>query len=1283
MGKFFVKIYDYFINHKLLMWLILFASTVLMTIASLQVDYVEDITNFFPKSKDNVSLIFKNLKSKDKIAIMFTSEEENPNINAMIACAEDFKQLLNQQPNFTENAKITLEINDSLIESMSIFIYNHLPAFLDDEIYDQLDSITSAESIAARMKQNYNNLISPIGGYISNYIYQDPLGLGGDVLKALQNQGNNFQYNIIDNYIFSSDQHTLMAYIDPSVNGNSLNSEKLIRTINTAVESIHLQHPKVKTEYFGAPAVAAYNARQIKRDSMITLTIAIVIILLFFSFAFKNKYTIFLILTPVFFGAVFALSIIYLINGEISLIAVGSGSIIFGIALSYSIHILSHTNHCNDMRQLIRELAYPLTVGSFTTIGAFFGLLFTNSNLLQDFGLFSALTLIGTTLFALIFLPHFIKVNKESKPNSRLFQAIEKLTSIHLDQNKPLVIGILLITLLCVVFFRNVKFDSNMMNLNFMPSHLEKAENRLNSFTQQDDNASNVMFIASSKNQEDAAHHYLQLCTLLDSLQENGSISSYSSVSTFIVPPSVQKIRLEKWNSFWTFQKRKEVLSALNTEADKMGFEEGTFTDFKNILNKKYQIVSYADTSRFCQLFPDWISTSDDLNSFIAQVKIDNIHKRPVYDEIIKHNGIIAVDRAFFAGKMAEDVNHNFYLILYISGLLIFLALLLSYGRIELALMSFLPMFVSWIIILGIMSLLGIQFNIVTIILSSFIFGIGDDFSIFVMDGLQSEYKDNTQVLSHHKSAIFFSAFTVIVGMGALVFAKHPAMNSLGIISLIGILVVVLVAYTVQPFIFRLLISRPAQKGDFPHTLFRIVLSFIVFVVFLLACLIIQIIILLMAVIPLKKATKKTFVGHLATNMVRLYLKLVIHKNSIINEHKETFEKPAIIIANHQSFLDILLMISMNHKFILITKGWVWNSPIFGYIVRYLDFYCITDGYDSLEHELADKVKEGYSIVIFPEGTRSANDKINRFHKGAFYLAEQLKLDIIPILMYGNGLIISKKQPLYYKKGNIASKILPRIPYDSTEFGNDYREKTKSIAHYFKEEYHLLYEDYNRADNPYFRNTIVNNYTYKGPVIEWYMRIKLRMEKWYDQYDRLLPRQGDIVDLGCGYGAMSYMLMMLSDQRHITGVDYDEDKIALAKHSFLKNNNIEFVAADVRQYQLPKADAFIISDVLHYFEQEAQEDLIVRCITNLKKNGIIVIRDGDASQKERHQNTEKTEKWSTEIMKFNKTDGPLCFLSKEQVFDIAEKNQMNIKIIESKSHTSNTLFVLTTRETHN
>src|SRR6187397_642132 len=133
------------------------------------------------------------------------------------------------------------------------------------------------------------------------------------------------------------------------------------------------------------------------------------------------------------------------------------------------------------------------------------------------------------------------------------------------------------------------------------------------------------------------------------------------------------------------------------------------------------------------------------------------------------------------------------------TSILVFFVLLLMYGRIELTLVSFIPMFISWVWILGIMALAGIQFNIINIIVSALIFGLGDDYSLFIMDGLLQEYKTGRKNLSSFKSSIFLSAITTIAGLGVLIFAKHPALRSFAGISIIGILCVVIMSQILIP----------------------------------------------------------------------------------------------------------------------------------------------------------------------------------------------------------------------------------------------------------------------------------------------------------------------------------------------------------------------------------------------------------------------------------------------------------------------------------------------------
>ena len=131
-------------------------------------------------------------------------------------------------------------------------------------------------------------------------------------------------------------------------------------------------------------------------------------------------------------------------------------------------------------------------------------------------------------------------------------------------------------------------------------------------------------------------------------------------------------------------------------------------------------------------------------------------------------------------------------------------------------------MFLSWQIVLGIMGLFVREFNLINIVISTFIFGIGVDYSIFIMDGLLSDFRVKKNVLVYHKTAIIFSAFTLIVSISSLLFATHPAVKSIGISTLIGMSSAVLISYSLEPFLFYWLIKRPVTKGKSPLTIFNI-----------------------------------------------------------------------------------------------------------------------------------------------------------------------------------------------------------------------------------------------------------------------------------------------------------------------------------------------------------------------------------------------------------------------------------------------------------------------------
>ncbi|MDE5678491.1 trifunctional MMPL family transporter/lysophospholipid acyltransferase/class I SAM-dependent methyltransferase [Phocaeicola sp.] len=1277
MTDFFVRLYNYFEKHKTLFYLSLGSSILIMALFATQVKFEENVTSFFPDTQDTRRTIdvFENLKIKDKIILMLSCKEDSTtNTDTLIEAAEVLSRTLQEQAGEALVKDIFLKADEQLMNNATDFVYDHLPLFLSDMDYQRIDSLLVPDRIASQMQKNYFNLISPAGFALKSYILRDPLGLGSQTLKHLQDFQPEANYELINGHIFSQDGSTLLMFITPVFNSGSTGpNDRLVSLIEDALRQTEQAYPQLTAEYFGGPSVGVYNARQIKKDTLVTSSIALVVIIVFISLVFKHKKSVPLIITPVMFGALFALCLIYFLKGSISAIAVGAGSAVMGIALSYSIHMLAHQNHVSSVQQLISEVAYPLAVGSFTTIGAFFGLTFTSSNLLRDFGLFASLALIGTTGFCLIGLPHFLKGQAHVKQGTVL-RFIEKLNAYPYEKNKWLVGSIALLTVVCFFTSQKVRFNADMMSLNYAPTHLKQSEEKLTQLF--DSNEKTILFVSTGTNRSEAAKEYAETNRLLSQLKEEGKIKGYASAEQFLLPEETQTARLKQWYDYWTPEKKACLRKAISAEADRYHFRENSFEPFFQWLDRPFRSLDYQDETDM-RLLNEWQASSDSLTMLITQVRLNESDKETVYPLFRQKEKVVIFDRGYFANQWVSAVNQDFYLILYISSCLIFLALWISYGRIELTLMSFLPMLVSWIIIVGLMGILGIEFNIINIILSTFIFGIGDDFSIFIMDGLQTKYRTGRQLLNSHKTAIFFSAFTTVTGMGALVFARHPALQSVSLISILGMMAVVWVAYTLQPVIFRFFIAGPASRGLPPYTLTGLLRSSSLFLLFFLGCLLLRLLIAVMALIPIHKTCKKQVLCRMIHASCKGLVRIAafVHKERI-NRTGETFRRPAILIANHQSFIDILVLLALVPKLVMITNHWVWRSPFFGAIIRYADFYYAGDGYELYVERMRQKVKEGYSIAIFPEGTRTYNGQMKRFHKGAFYLAEKLQLDIIPVIFYGHCQIIAKAQPFNVRKGIILTEILPRIPFNDPTYGKTYQERTKNISAHMKAEYARICREKNTSDNPVFYDNLIQNYIYKGPIEEWYIRIKVRMENYYKLFDQLIPAQGRITDIGCGFGPLCYMLSQLSEKREITGIDYDEDKIAVAQHGWLRTPRLQFVCANALEYPLPESDVFILNDMLHYMSYEHQRTLLIRCMERLRPGGKLIVRDGNTANVRKHRLTRFTEILSTTIFRFNKTDGQLCFASEEQIRSIAQEKHMQIEMIPNDRYTSNTIYIL-------
>lgn len=1259
MNRIVVSFYEFFKTRKTLFYSILISLFAVLGYFSSQVTLQKDITKMIPDDKETVGYksAIQNIRILDKIIISFDADSAGME-DSLIACAEKFVTELKSDSSASALVTdIRYRVDEERMVGVYDLIYSNLPIYLTPEDYKRIDSITTETAIKESIERGYHKLISPASLVLKQFVLKDPLAISTSAFLKLQGMQAEDNYELHDGYIFRKNKKTLVVFLTPLNPANNTEANGiLVDAIDKARAVTTERYKQFNVSYFGAAAVAVANARQIESDIKIIATAALVIILSFLFFFYRSWSLPILMITPVAFGGVFSLGVIYFIQGSISAIAIGAGSVIIGIALDYSFHVFAHYQHTRNIKSVVNDVAVPMMIGSVSTVGAFFSLLYVHSDILSDFGLFAGLCLIGASVFSLLFLPHLIETfskvtaDEESVSQQKAESFLLKLIALKPETNKWFVAVVLILTGVFFYYSNRVTFDSDLSDINYMPDELKAAENKL--YQSDTTSGKSVFFIFRGKDISEALYRNEEALVIIDSLKDKVHIQRYAGISGLLPSDSIQLQRIAYWNAYWTPEKIAQVQGYISKYSVELGFNATAFNPFFESLTTQHTVMNTEHRTFMQEVFlQDYVQSDSNGVAVLASMRVPTTISSDTYKPFERIEGLTILDRQLFYNKFLLIVKDDFNQILMSSSLLVFIILLISYGRLELTLISFLPMLISWFWILGIMGIFDIHFNIVNIIISTFVFGLGDDYSIFITDGLQKKYTEGKDNLPSYKVSIFLSAFTTIIAMGALIFAKHPALKSIALISIIGIACVLLVSYTIIPLLFRWFITDRTDNGKPPFTLatlFR-TLVYVVFAALLgsIVCILKYVFIILSLVLTKKisRSTYKWFVH----KIVKLYVLCCFFMRKQI-QHVDFSAKRSIVFTNHQSILDLLILLSLNEKVILFENVHVTDS----FSVRILFFIqdLKTPAFFD-EQYFKELISANYIPVVLCK-IHKVGDTIQLMYTDAM-VSSISETIIIPIIILGTEHCLVENDFILNRGAVIVKQLNPAHSLVELKriFDAGYKEGEAS----FSMSVHF--------------NKILSSYIYKGPVLEWYYRIKVMLEKSYQGFDALLPTKGQIYDLGCGYGFLDYFLYMKSGQRTIIGVDYDSDKITVANHSYLKNDKLKFIEGDIMDVHVQNADAVVILDVLHYLSAENQKKLIRSSFEGLNVGGILIIRDGDSSQVSKHKWTKLTEFFSTKLLMFNKTEEELCFISSDTIIQTLSDFNVEVKIVDQTKYTSN------------
>lgn len=821
-----LAVYRFFKRYRSIFFLVLLGSFLVFAFLANKMYYEEDITKLLPATEGNsgVRYVFDKLKVKDKIFVLLKVKDstmaKTDMLDTLISAGTRLCDSLKAHDKGSSIEDILFRVDPSILGDGAFMILDNAPCFLDSTFYPSFEKTLNPAGMDSLMQQNIEILENDGSGMWYDIVCKDPLAFRSIAMHNLSRSADlsdksaakaEGSLTLTDFHLFSSDSTTAIIYVTPGFKAmDSKAGTRLIDFIQEEADELELASG-VEVLISGKSAKSVYTAKRIKKDLVITVSIAMIFIILIIGYCFRTKDTIFYLLMPLLWGVVAAIAAVYLIQGQMSFIALGIGCIVIGVALSYCIHLITHHKYVGDVEQVIKDQAKPVTLGCITTVGSLLGLIFTKSSLLRDFGLMASFVMVGTTLAAIFFLPQFFR-NSTGKKDEKAFAAIEKITTKPYYRHTWLIVLVLLLFVLSVVFTRGrANFDTDLSHLSYSSPGLIKAENL---YTQKTQGGMQTKYIAvHSKDLDSALMLNQKVAEQCQILQDKGMISSFNNLSSLLLPLSEQKERIEVWNRYFTPEKKARVKALTAAAAERNGFEAQMFEPFYQALDTEYSPLDVFGSGTIPpEILGNFMEKNDD-GTYLVLTTLKAEDNQMLWDaskmltqggdnnDKTLSNGLIVIDPLFYTTDMLEIMEHDFNTVLLISSLFVFVILLIALRNIILSVIAFLPMFMSWFLVLGFMKLLNMEFNLINMVISTFIFGMGVDYSIFVMDGL-IKGKSQQELLKYHRSAIFFSAVMLILAVSSLLLAVHPAISSIGLSTLAGMVSTILITFTLQPYLY-------------------------------------------------------------------------------------------------------------------------------------------------------------------------------------------------------------------------------------------------------------------------------------------------------------------------------------------------------------------------------------------------------------------------------------------------------------------------------------------------
>ena len=1271
---FYTRIYLWLAARRRLVLGVMLLIAVVGIFISSRIDLEEDILATLPQGDrlvDDYRYSLKKFRQIDRVYIDVGITNDDP--DTLIRASDEVYAGLQGNPDYL---RVTYRFAMSGQRKTIGLLGSALP-----NLFTEADAASLAARLEPAEVRQYltvmrRKLAGPEGMVLKDVVANDPVGMSALVVqKALPLQTGFGDAQMVDGRIMSADGRHVLLMAEPKISSSSSDScERLVTALLHLAGKVETNFPGVHVAITGGHRMTMDNSILIKGDATRCIFLGMGAMLVLCLVAYRRRWLAVVSFLPSFFGTLIAAVTVALWHQQLSGLALGFATIAIGVTVDYAIYVIYHLDNAPGLDRAsigrhIGRLVLPITVGTLTTIAAFAVMATSPMHGYQQLGWYGAIGVAASAAFALIILPLLVPAPKQKQqPPLWLTRLMDRFHVWQLGRRPWLLLVMLAVTVVAVFGVKRLRFEGDLAKFNGITEPTRRDEELIRKTW--GDALGMTLVVARGTNVDEALKQNDRAAEIL--AKEPG-VSAVYSLSSVLPSQATQQANIRRWHAFWTPERRDALHRTLQMVGTELGFSTNAFAGFWQKLEQE-PVWLTLDTFRGTPLeeaLNERVAVDEGDTAVSTLLKLED---RAQVERLQRDlPGLLVLDRKQFASHIADLARQSLGHFALWTALAVAAIIYFSLMSVELIVATLLPLVFGLVWTFGVMGWLGLPIDLMNSVFVIFIIGIGEDYSIFFVTAKLDGWRGRPQTLPATSAAVLISALTTLFGFAVLVFARHPVLFSMGTIVLVGMAFTFVATLVLTPLCMDLLLFKRQTRAAprWWHLLGTLWVGLHLGGSELFLYYVLRPVLKIMsphtADDRLRRATR-----WMARGVVKW---MPFGKLEFRNITHETFSPPCIVISNHQSAVDVMLMVSLPGDVRQTAKKRVFDTPILGIGCKLLGHVMVepNDPQTTLRR-CREKLAGGASVHFYPEGTRSHDGFVQRFHRGAFELAVELKQDILPIVLCDTNTAMPR-DAYWFEPYHVTVRALPRI----TPRNFDYSLGVKALMQHCEAVVREgLQRQLDELNTPrILRRKVERLYRYQGRLVEQFVHWKMKLDPVFEVLDQVVPRSGHVLDLGCGYGMAAHWLAACTDQRTFLGVDYDEDKIRVAKQTVPDHPRIGFAVQDVLQWDYPPCDTVLLVDVLHYWTPDKQQLILEKARRALRPGGRLVLRDAARDESGAYRRVRRWEKFATGVG-LNRTEEGLHFQTQAELETMLQQAGFERWEIRSGAgRDSNTLWLAT------